>query len=508
MPDHFYAATIPLCLVAVIVVYFCSNPLGHGSWFVTRRFINWLPLGMTYAFLCMGRFNLIVAKNALGPLMGNQDLGIIFAAGTWTYALSFLINGPLIDKKIGGKNGMLVSALGAALSNIALGVLTWYITVRHLKVNLVAAFSIIYSINMYFQSYGAMSIIKVKAYWFHVRERGVFGAIFGTFISAGNYFAFDWSSSIVSMTKADAPDNYLKRIFGSVSVDATWAVFFIPAVLLIFWLVIDFLLVKDTPEEAGFPHLDTHDASSGQMHIQFSVLDLLKKVFASRIMLLIACVELTAGVFRYAVLNWYSVFSNQVKQPGAEFIGLHFGWYTCVFGIIGGFAGGIVSDRLFQSRRGPPAALLCGLVLALSTLMACYLFSSPLTVGWSVVLIFMASIGITSLMSGTAATDFGGRKATATCMGIVDACAYVGSALQSICIAFLIPEAAGGPGQTVPLFGFARSWQWWPIFIIPFAIFGGAIALWIWNELPAATKKYIAENEKKQGLTGTEIPLR
>ena len=47
---------------------------------------------------------------------------------------------------------------------------------------------------MYFQSFGAMSIIKVKAYWFHVRERGVFGAIFGTFISAGAYFAFDWSS--------------------------------------------------------------------------------------------------------------------------------------------------------------------------------------------------------------------------------------------------------------------------------------------------------------------------
>jgi OPA family glycerol-3-phosphate transporter-like MFS transporter len=507
MPDYFYAATVPLCLAAVIVAYFCSNPLGHGQWFITRRFINWLPLGMTYAFLCMGRFNLIVAKNALGPLMGNQDLGIIFAAGTWTYALSFLVNGPLIDKKIGGKNGMLISALGSALSNIALGALTWFLTVRHSKVNLVAAFSVIYSINMYFQSYGAMSIIKVKAYWFHVRERGVFGAIFGTFISAGNYFAFDWSSSIVSMTKAGAPDNILKRIFASGGTDATWAVFFIPSAILIFWLIIDFWLIKDTPEQAGFPHLDTSDASSGQMHVEFSVLDLLKKVFASRIMLMIACVELTAGVFRYAVLNWYSVFSNQIKQPGAEFIGQHLGWYTCIFGIVGGFAGGIVSDRIFQSRRGPPAAFFCVFVFILSIVMAAFLFSSPPIVGWSVVLIFMASIGMTSLMSGTAATDFGGRKATATCMGIVDAFAYVGSGLQSICIGFLVPDPSN-PSAHVPLFGFARSWQWWPIFIIPFTIFGGAIALWIWNELPAATKKYIAENEKKQGLTGTEIPLR
>jgi OPA family glycerol-3-phosphate transporter-like MFS transporter len=42
--------------------------------------------------------------------MSKQDFGIIFGAGTWTYALSFLVNGPLIDKKIGGKNGMLISA--------------------------------------------------------------------------------------------------------------------------------------------------------------------------------------------------------------------------------------------------------------------------------------------------------------------------------------------------------------------------------------------------------------
>ena len=82
-----------------------------------------------------------------------------------------------------------------------------------MKVNIVIVFSLIYSVNMYFQSFGAMSIIKVKAYWFHVRERGVFGAIFGTFISAGAYFAFDWSSAVVPLTNANAPDNLLKTIF-------------------------------------------------------------------------------------------------------------------------------------------------------------------------------------------------------------------------------------------------------------------------------------------------------
>ena len=161
IPDYFYPATIAFCLVAVVTAYFFNNPLKHGRWFMMRRFINWFPLGMTYAFLCMGRYNLIVAKSALGTLMSKEDLGIIFGVGTCVYALSFLVNGPLIDKKLGGKRGMIVSAVGASLANVALGVLTWLIVAKNLKVNLVASFSALYAVNMYFQSFGSMSIIKV-----------------------------------------------------------------------------------------------------------------------------------------------------------------------------------------------------------------------------------------------------------------------------------------------------------------------------------------------------------
>src|SRR5258708_4143396 len=87
---------VALCLIAAIGIYFYNNPMNHGPWFMMRRFINWFPLGMTYAFLYMGRYNLNVAKNALGATMSNQDFGVIFAVGTWVYALSFLVNGPLV----------------------------------------------------------------------------------------------------------------------------------------------------------------------------------------------------------------------------------------------------------------------------------------------------------------------------------------------------------------------------------------------------------------------------
>src|SRR5580765_1716980 len=193
-----------ICLALVVGIYFYNNPLKHGPWFLSRRFINWFPLGMTYAFLYMGRYNLTVAKNALGSLMTNEDFGLIFAAGTATYAFSFLINGPLVDK-IGGKKGILIAAVGASAANIALGVITWLVLTSRLHIPLRGVFCVVYGLNMYFQSYGAVSIIKVKANWFHVRERGVFGAIFGTLISLGFYFAFDWGKAVIDMTKVSAP---------------------------------------------------------------------------------------------------------------------------------------------------------------------------------------------------------------------------------------------------------------------------------------------------------------
>ena len=477
-----------VCLAGVVGLYFYNNPMGHGTWFMMRRFINWFPLGMTYAFLYMGRYNLTVSKTALGTLMSKEDFGWIFGIGTVVYGLSFLVNGPLVDK-IGGKKGIIIAALGASVANIVLGVLTYLVVMGRLHMRLVVAFSVIYALNMYFQSYGAVSIIKVKAYWFHVRERGVFGAIFGTLISFGVYFAFDWGKAIVDMVAAHPKGEVgwlhglLQRVFvpASGSVNATWAVFFIPAAILVVWVLLDLWLIKDTPEEADFPLFDPHDASSGNMHIELSTMDLLKKVFTSRLMLMIALIGLTSGVLRNGIMTWYFIFVDEVKQPGSEFFMKNWGWLLCIFGIVGGFAGGLVSDKFYQSRRGPPTAMLCGFMFLMAVLMALYLYSSPYVVGFAGLLITMAVIGVHSLMSGTAAADFGGRKATATCSGIVDGFVYLGTGFQSVSLGYLT----------------SHSWYWWPPFLMVFALLGGYLALRIWHELPAATRKYIAEVEEK-----------
>lgn len=496
-----FAWTIPTgTLFLVIWLYFNNNPLKHSGRFMWRRFVNWFPLGMTYAFLYMGRYNLSVSKNALGELMPIEDFGLIFGAGTIVYGSAFLLNGPIVDK-IGGKKGIIISALGAAISNGLMGLATYLYLHGTVNMNLTTTFVVLYSINMFFQSYGAVSIIKVKAYWFHVRERGIFGAIFGTLISMGAYFAFDWGRAIVEASQMNLPGEPtgFQKIFRTIfAIDvnvtnATWLVFFIPSFILVFWALVDMVLLKDTPAQANFDDFDPHDASSDDPNEENPTMkELIKKIITHPVLLVVCGVEFCSGVLRNGIMQWYYVFAKEIPQIGVEYIYVHWGLFLFVFGVTGGFMGGWISDNLFHSRRGPPAAIFNGIMVVLTLLMGLFLTSQPAIVGWSAVTLIAAVIGVHSLMSGTAAADFGGRKATATASGIVDGFVYLGSGLQSVAIGYLQKH---------------YGWQVWPFFLLPFAVIGLILALRIWNSIPEATKKYLLMVEKvdvtktKRGFT-------
>jgi OPA family glycerol-3-phosphate transporter-like MFS transporter len=129
----------------------------------------------------------------------------------------------------------------------------------------------------------------------------------------------------------------------------------------------------------------------------------------------------------------------------------------------------------------------------MAVVMAIFLSSSPLVLVIACLVVVLASVGLTSIMASTAAVDFGGRKATATCSGLVDGCTYLGSGIQSFCIGFLVPNQAGDASLVFGLF--PRDWHWWPLFMMPFGLLGLWVAIKIWNALPEATRKYV-EQEK------------
>jgi OPA family glycerol-3-phosphate transporter-like MFS transporter len=249
------------------------------------------------------------------------------------------------------------------------------------------------------------------------------------------------------------------------------------------------ILLKDSPKEANFDDFDTADASSNDdENVEITMGLVLKKVFSNPIMYTIALVDFTSGVLRNGIMQWYLVFAHEMEKVDAayfassEFFIKNWGLLFCLTGIIGGFIAGMVSDRLFNSRRGPPAAINNAVMIVLLCVMAFFLMKSPTIVGSVAVLMTLAVIGVHSLMSGTAAADFGGKKMTATASGIVDGCVYLGSGIQSLSIGYLS----------------AKSWHYWPLFLIPFAIAGLFLSLRMWNELPEATKKYILKMEQEE----------
>src|SRR5512140_1350922 len=162
------------------------NAIDHPPGYRSRRLMNWFPLGLTYATYYMGRYNLNVSSTTMIEQfhLSKAEFGMIATAGFWTYALSVMFNGPLADR-IGGKKAILFGALGASALNLVIGLLF----LNGWQTKLIVGMSLLYAVNQYFQSFGALSVVKVNAPWFHVKERGVFGGIFGIMISSGYFLA-------------------------------------------------------------------------------------------------------------------------------------------------------------------------------------------------------------------------------------------------------------------------------------------------------------------------------
>ncbi|WP_428263463.1 MFS transporter [Haliangium sp.] len=445
-----------LALIAVVVARLPKVELGHSDAYRRRRALNWLPLGLTYAFLYMGRYNLTAFKD--GGSLTREQFGDIFAVGAAVYGVSFLLNGPLTDK-LGGRRTILISAFGSAMANLVMGVV---VLGGYGIEQPVLVFSILYGVNMYFQSFGAVSIVKVNSAWFHVRERGVFAGIFGILISLGIYFAFDWGHRIV------------------MALPHQW-VFFIPAAILLLFFAIDLKLVRDTPSDAGHTDFDTGDASSGDDGPPLPVGALFKRLLTNPVILTIAMIEFCSGFLRNAIMHWYRDFAKGLSLVD-QFVYENWGMLLCMAGITGGMLAGVISDRVFQSRRGPVAALLYGIMLV-GGLVMIPLVSAPLSIGWIVVVMSMAIIGVHGMLSGVASQDFGGKKNAGTAVGIIDGFVYGGTALQSVVLGHLLP--ARGTPEAAQI----ESWTVWPYTMLPAAGVGLILAVLVWHARPQPIKK-------------------
>jgi OPA family glycerol-3-phosphate transporter-like MFS transporter len=461
-----------LILLGAIVIVLWRLPkveIEHSAEFKRRRFLNWFPLGITYALLYFGRYNLSANVSALEKLgiLSKQEFGGVDTWGALTYGVAFLLNGPLTDRW-GGRVTILLAAGGSAVMNLAMG-----LAFAHAKdggmshEGFISALTVLNALNMYFQSFGAVSIVKVNNPWFHVRERGVLGGVFGILISVGLYLAYDGS-----------------RLLAGEKGERMTLAFLGPAAILFVFAVIDFFIIRDSPKEAGLADFDTQDASGADDGQSPKLLDVVRRMFSQRVIWIIVAIEFCSGFLRQAVMKWYLPFANDTGL-GKTFVSAHWGALLCAAGILGGVFAGFISDHVFDSRRGPVATILYAGMLV-SFAVAIGLIGTPF-IGWAFMFSSLCVIGVHGMLSGTASSDFGGRKHTGIATGVIDGFVYLGTAAQSAVLSGI------GSGDSrlwkglLPAKEMAKdpaNWRIWPIAMLPLTVVGLVLATRVWNAKP------------------------
>jgi OPA family glycerol-3-phosphate transporter-like MFS transporter len=448
--------------------------------FRQRRAINWLLAGAMYAFFYMARYNFTAINAYLADQFGwtNTELGYFDSAATLVYGCSVFLNGPLADR-IGGRRAILFGAVGTAFFNLLFGFGHLFLghaavwegegKLRHVVTpatinfgmtgtTLIALLVTIWTINFYFQSFGALSIVKINAAWFHVRERGLFSGIFGILIRAGLLLAFYGSPFILA------------------SLPWQW-VFWIPGACIAVLVIASYVYVQNTPTDAGLEPLDTgdgaHDEEAGPSGLSF----VLKKVFANPTMWTIALASMMIGFVRRSVVDaWWPKYFVNVHHANAktlkEFVPYQIAaWGIALAGIAGGLTFGSMSDRVFGGRRAPVVVI--GFTGQAIVLLVFGLLdrsgAAPTTAAFCIVALSFFVNGAHGMVGGAASMDFGGKKAAATAAGLFDGVQYIAGAIVGVSLGRLLDT---------------KGWGVWPFVPIPFAIAGALIMSRLWNVLP------------------------
>ena len=265
--------------------------------------------------------------------------------------------------------------------------------------------------------------------WFSNKERGTFYGIWSTAHPIGEGLTFAVLSALVSW-------------FG-------WRAGFLgPGIICVGLAVAMFYSLDDRPQTLGLPPVadwkndhplkipDSTVKPMSTWEMQISIL-----AYPSIWVLAIACAAMT--MTRYAMNDWGMLYLQEAKG----YSGIQAGGVLALkslAGMAGSASYGLVSDKLFGSRR-PPMNLACGVLEILSLVV---MFVIPPGHPWVITAMLLiygyAITGLITSLGGLFAVDIAPKKAAGAAMGFIGIFSYVGAAIQERISGVLI-----GKGTTI-----------------------------------------------------------
>ncbi len=381
-----------------------------------------------YLFFYTGRQTFGFAIPGIEQELGisKSTLGWASAVMLWTYAVGQSINGNLGDR-FGGRRLM---SLGAVLS---CG-LNWVVSFG----TGFASLTIPWALNGYAQSMGWAPGSRVLSSWWPQSSRG---KIYGAYVFAAG------SASVLAFTTSALILEF----------DLNWRwIFRLPVLLLLVGGVVYYVVVRDGPEELGFPplpndHEDESDescpppATGGEMGSGESSWQRYHTVLSNPRFLIASLSIGFQSMARYGLLIWVPV-----HFLGEDWKNSDTKWMTLALPVgmaLGAIVSGWLSDRVFHSNRSRVIGLF--LLLAAACSLAMYFLPRDHWLGVPMLLLtgFFA-YGPQSAFWALC-PDLLGRERAGTGTGVMNTFAYVFAGLGEPLIGWIIESN----GQTSLVFG-------------------------------------------------------
>jgi OPA family glycerol-3-phosphate transporter-like MFS transporter len=444
--------------------------------------LNWGFLGLLYTSFYLCRYNLSIANKAISEAYGfsRADMGVIITTALLTYAFGQILNGLLTDK-LGGKRAMFIGATGTVIMNLLFGAVsllptqvtevnTASGTVQQLKVHLhlfhgevlfslISLFVVVRGMDGYFQAFGAPGMIKINTAWFAHRERGRFAGIYGFMINLGRFGIFKLGPALLAgfvfLGLWRVPPLHWRWLF--------WVPAFVCGLVALGMM----LVVKQTPEEIGFPVVGEPDNKGDE---KVSLLKVLIAIVSNPVVWITALAYSCTGAVRQSVDQWFPRYMQEVHHLNLDSAQFQFlGFMIPFVASAGSLISGYLSDTVFKGRRAPVAAGIYFLETAI-ILLAAQFHSSNTAIFFFILISFTAN-STHSLLGTASAMDIGGRKMVGFASGIIDSFQYFGGSLAGYFLGRLLD----------------RSWDYYFYFMAPFGFIGGLLMLRILGKVTAKT---------------------
>jgi MFS transporter, OPA family, glycerol-3-phosphate transporter len=413
--------------------------------------ITWL----IYASYYLTRQSFSVAKLGFAAdpnvTMTREEYGLIDSTFLTVYMLGQFVWGPMGDR-FGPRRLLLFGMTLSVLTAIACGFAT--------TVQAFLAFALLQGVA---QSTGWSNVSKTMSSWFSLHERGRVLGWWCTHYTLGGAFGL-WFAGW-AMDHWGILPWYVPTYVGPFWPAAFWA----PASLLAIVALLSAVFLRNRPEDVGLPSIERYhgeperliDEEEREVPAPEGSWKIVGEVLSSPSIWMLAAAYFSIKLTRYAFIFWGPKYVEESLGSSAS-VSTITATAMPVGGLVGVIMAGYVSDKLFNSRRAPVIILS---LLIVAPLMLIGL--EPIHSIWAMTgfffLVGMFLFGPDSMISATAATDFGTKRGAGTAIGCINGIGSVGGILGGWLPGQITTENDWAPLFAVFLVGLILS----AVFLLP-----------------------------------------